>query len=234
VFAELLNIFFPPVCPVCEDAVADGLFCKACTEGLYSQKILGPICDVCGVPFVSASSPDHTCGVCLVQKTPFVSFRSALIYNGAVVEAIHSFKYGGKVILGRPLGRLLAESINLPVTPDLIIPVPLHKKRLRMRGFNQSLLLAREVSRRLKVKTDYTNLKRLKNTAQQVNLRAKERLDNVKGAFALKRPGDIAGKTALLIDDVYTTGATIRECSKALKKAGAKVYAATLARTVYM
>ncbi|MEK7773895.1 MAG: double zinc ribbon domain-containing protein, partial [Deltaproteobacteria bacterium] len=140
-FAELLNIFFPPVCPLCEGGVTDGLFCRACDERLSSQKILGPACGVCGAPFVSAASPDHTCGRCLTLKTPFVGSRSALAYNGAVVEAIHSFKYGGKVILGRPLGLLLAESINLPITPGLVMPVPLHKKRLRMRGFNQSLLL---------------------------------------------------------------------------------------------
>lgn len=230
--AELLDIFFPPVCPLCEGGIAEGLFCEACDEGLSSQKILGPKCVVCGIPFVSASSPDHICGVCQTQKMPFVSSRSALAYNGAVVEAIHSFKYGGKVILGRPLGRLLAGTISLPFTPQAVIPVPLHKKRLRKRGFNQALLLAREVARHLGARVDYTNLRRLRDTAQQVKLKTEARKENVKGAFALKRPGDVKGRAVLLIDDVYTTGATIMECSKVLKKAGALVHALTLARTV--
>lgn len=230
--AELLNIFFPPVCPLCEGGIAEGLFCGACARGLSSQKILGPKCNVCGVPFVSASSPDHACGVCQTRKMPFVSSRSALAYNGAVVEAVHGFKYGGKVILGRPLGRLLAESISLPFAPHAVIPVPLHKKRLRARGFNQSLLLAREVSMRLGARVDYTNLRRIRDTAQQVKLKTEERRENVKGAFILERPGDVEGRAVLLIDDVYTTGATIIECSKVLKKAGAEVHAVTLARTV--
>lgn len=230
--AELLDIFFPPVCPLCEGSIAEGLFCEACAGGLSSQKILGPKCVVCGTPFVSASSPDHICGVCQTQKMPFISSRSALAYNGAVVDAVHSFKYCGKVILGRPLGRLLAGTINLPLAPQAVIPVPLHKKRLRERGFNQALLLAREVARHLGARVDYTNLKRLKNTAQQVQLKTEERRENVKGAFILERPGEVEGRTVLLIDDVYTTGATIMECAKVLKKAGASVHAITLARTV--
>ncbi len=164
---------------------------------------------------------------------PFTLARSVYTYASEILTAVHRFKYGGKIILARPLGQLLAEAaVRLDVRPDIIVPVPLHKRRLRTRGFNQSLLLATEVSRRIDASLDYLSLQRLVPTKPQITLKAGARERNVAGAFNVKDPGVFRGKQVLLIDDVFTTGATIKECSKALKKAGAEVFALTLAMAV--
>jgi ComF family protein len=110
--------------------------------------------------------------------------------------------------------------------------VPLHRQRLRQRGFNQSLLLARVIGSGLSIKVDFTSLQRTRVTEPQVNLSSEEREGNVKGAFTVKDPSAFRGKRVLLVDDVLTTGATITECGKALKASGAEVFALTLARTV--
>lgn len=164
---------------------------------------------------------------------PFTLARSVYTYEGDILTAVHRFKYGGKIILARPLGQLLAEAaVGLDVRPDIIVPVPLHKRRLRTRGFNQSLLLANEVSRRVDAGLDYLNLRRVIPTKPQISLKAKARERNVAGAFRVEDPVMFKGKKVLLIDDVFTTGATIKACAKALKKAGAEVFALTLARAV--
>jgi len=118
------------------------------------------------------------------------------------------------------------------IKPDVIIPVPLHVKRLKMRGFNQSLLLARGIRKRLGVRLDYTSLKRVAPTKPQAGLKSADRQANVSGAFTLSNPSVFKYTRVLLVDDVYTTGATAAECSRVLKKAGAEVYVVTLARAV--
>jgi len=171
---------------------------------------------------------------------PFSSARSIGVYEGALLDAIHRFKYNGKTSLAKPLVTIMDRSITsnkiagLSVhSCDLIVPVPLHKTRLKERGFNQSLLLARELARLYNLSMDYLNLKRIRATDHQVNLKGKDRLINVKGAFAVEDKVAFKDKKVLLIDDVYTTGATIVECSKVLKRAGAKnVDVLTLARVV--
>lgn len=164
--------------------------------------------------------------------------RSIAEYNGVLLEAIHKLKYNGKTSLAKPLGLMMAEKLSSALSPhssvltfDLIVPIPLHKKRLKERGFNQSLLLAREVAKRHHIKMDYLNFKRVRFTEPQINLKGDERLKNVRGAFLVKDARVFKKMRILLIDDVYTTGATVMECSKVLKKAGAKdVYVLTLAR----
>lgn len=229
--SSLLDIIFPPVCPLCEDGLADGLLCQNCRASFDDTRITGPVCKTCGIPFQGAGE-DHLCGECLTGKIPFIEARSIFKYEGAVAEAVQRFKYAGKDILGAPLGKMLAAGSLFSERIDIIIPVPLHKRRLRMRGFNQSLLLAKEAGRTLSVKVDYLNLKRIRHTEQQTRLKPEEREKNVSGAFALKDPEKVKAKNILLIDDVYTTGATIRECSKVLKKAGANPFILTLARAV--
>ncbi len=231
---SLLDILFPPVCPLCEEDIQlDSLcLCTGCLNSLSIFKIKKPACTVCGLPFASDAGQDRPCGNCLSKGPPFIEARSAFIYEEAVLQAIHAFKYKGKVTLAPALGRLAAEASVFSANPGLVVPVPLHKKRLKERGFNQSLLLAREISKSFSVPLDYSNLIRAKATEQQVNLSAEERKRNVAGAFEVKDRGAFKGKRVLLVDDVYTTGATIRECSKALKGAGAKVFVITLARAI--
>jgi ComF family protein len=147
---------------------------------------------------------------------------------------VHKFKYGRKVSLGKPLGRLMArgcEEFLSALRADLIVPVPLHPKRLRWRGFNQSVLLARQVSRAYATPMDLFVLARCRETPPQTQLSEEERRKNMRGAFAVNARTSIKEKTILLVDDVYTSGATVNECSRALRRAGAKgVYVLTLAR----
>jgi competence protein ComFC len=149
---------------------------------------------------------------------------------------LQKFKYGRKVSLGKPLGRLMARGCQefLEASQiDLILPVPLHSKRLRWRGFNQSLLLARQVSRMYEAPVDPFLLYRNRETPPQTQLTEEERRKNVRGAFAINAGRTLKDRRVLLVDDVYTSGATVNECSRVLVRAGAReVYVLTLARTV--
>ncbi|TAN60371.1 ComF family protein [bacterium] len=229
----LLDIFFPSVCAVCEKDIAEGPLCETCSVAFDSKKIRSPLCLKCGDPFISIEGSDRTCGKCLTAKIPFNVARSGFIYDGAVAESIHRFKYNGKVILAYPLGALMASCAEaLQLKPDVVVPVPLHIERLKARGFNQSLMLAKILAKRLGVKTDCSNLKRTRPTLPQIGLKHEERAENVAGAFKVINSLAFKNKNILLIDDVLTTGATIRECAKTLKKAGAEVNILTLARAV--
>lgn len=230
---SLLDIIFPDVCPFCEEREQQGLLCKPCNAELDSLRITGPICIVCGLPFASQAASDHTCGKCLKQPMPFVEARSVFKYSGNLREAIHSFKYSQRFILARPFGRMLSDSAaSFSGKPDIAVPVPLHKKRLRTRGFNQSLLLARVISKSLSIGLDYLTLRRTRETAPQIELSTDERQKNVAGAFEVENPSAFKGRNVLLVDDVFTTGATVKECAKVLKKAGASVRVLTLARAI--
>lgn len=229
----LLDIFFPRICAVCEKDIADGPLCGTCHTAFCSKEIRSPLCVKCGDPFISKEGTDRACGKCLTIKVPFNLARSSFVYDGAVAESIHRLKYTGKVILAYPLGALMASCAEvLPIKPDVVVPVPLHIERLKARGFNQSLMLAKIVAKRLGVKTDCSNLKRIRPTLPQIGLKHDERAENVAGAFKVIDSLVFKNKKILLIDDVFTTGATIKECAKTLKKAGAIVNILTLARAV--
>jgi ComF family protein len=154
-------------------------------------------------------------------------------FEGSLREAVHQFKYRPCRALGRPLGQWMADTIRLTAEIDVVMPVPLHVKRLRQRGFNQALLLADCISKKHRIPLSCDNLLRVKPTLPQVELNEKERIKNVAGAFALRQTGFVLEKRVLLIDDVFTTGATMNECSVVLKDAGAtQVTALTLARAI--
>lgn len=236
-----IDILFPPVCPLCEKGMAGAVFCKDCDAALASSRITGAVCIVCGAPFAAKTGQAHACGECLLEAPPFVRARSAFIYEGAALDAVHAFKYNGRVQLAVGLGRLAASAISLEAAPrpgrecfsrGVVVPVPLHLRRLRERGFNQSLLIAREVAATLGMEVDYRSLRRTRYTEKQTGLTAAERRKNVVGAFEAARPERVCGKSVLLVDDVFTTGTTARECAKVLKAAGAVVSVLTLARAV--
>jgi ComF family protein len=149
---------------------------------------------------------------------------------------VQKFKYGRKVSLGKPLGRLMAqgcEEFLRECQADLIVPVPLHPRRLRWRGFNQSLLLSRQVSRRYNVPVEPFALYRARETVPQTELTEDERRKNVRGAFAINAGKSMKGRSVLLVDDVYTSGATVNECSRVLIRGGAReVTILTLARAI--
>ncbi len=172
----------------------------------------------------------------MTKKQYFTMARACCIYEGTLEEAIHRWKYQEKTYLSSIFGKWMADifpSYWESKMIDLLIPVPLHKKRLRERGFNQSLLLVKELSHRLGIPYQERILRKIRTTTPQVNLSGRERERAVKGVFNILRGEELKGKRVLLVDDVYTTGATVNECSKVLMREGAKrVDVFTLARAV--
>ncbi|MBI4848627.1 MAG: ComF family protein [Nitrospirae bacterium] len=189
----------------------------------------GPLCRRCGKPLVSEESA--TCGECIQDEPAFVYARSFGLYEGALKKAINFLKFYGIKRLSKPLSDIITQ-IKLPQV-DAVVPVPLHEKRLRQREFNQSALLAKYLAESLGTDVVVNCLVKIRDTRPQVGLSSQERRKNLRKAFDIKQRELINGKNIMLVDDVVTTGATVRECSKVLKKAGAKnIYAITLAHGV--
>jgi len=192
------------------------------------------MCTICGTPFVSETQEDHLCEDCLRKRPFYEATRAPYYYRGSIMTAIHRFKYGPKSLLGDSLGPLLARFAETWLHGSrniLTMPVPLHPKRLRQRGFNQSLFLARHVAKRLHTELDFISLRRVRYTSPQTGLKKEERRKNVHGAFQLNNPENVKGKTVLLIDDVATTGNTLNECARILRKSGSdKVLGLVMAR----
>lgn len=194
-----------------------------------------PLCQVCGIPFVGIGT-DHLCGDCLKNPPSFDVARAGFVYEGHCRELIHAFKYQNKTHLRRPLALLARERLTEFVAsrcPDLIVPVPLHRKRLRSRGFNQAVLLGELLAYEWRLPLERQVLQRVRWTKPQINLSADDRRENVKGAFAVADSVAVAGKRVLILDDVLTTGSTVEECSRMLKRAGAvDVAVITVARAL--
>jgi ComF family protein len=232
----LIDFLFPPLCHVCRTFIPDAgalHICPACREEM--PMVGSPLCPVCGIPFLGAGE-DHPCEACLTDPPSFDAARAALLYEGPCRDLVHAFKYRNKTHLRRPLALLTMEGVSEFVAsraPDLIVPVPLHVRRLRSRGFNQAVLLGDLLAREWKLPLARRALRRIRWTEPQINLAAHERRDNVKGAFAVADPAAVAGKRVLLVDDVLTTGSTAEECSRVLKRAAAaEVTVITVARAV--
>ena len=231
-FNALLDVILPPICHICHSFIpnAERLhICPSCREQL--PLVSSPLCPICGIPFAGIGN-DHRCGACLTHQPHFDTARAPFLYEGAVRDLIHAFKYNRLTHLRHPLALLALEGLDECRDPHLIVPVPLHRSRLRQRGFNQAALLGSVLSRQLSLPMLPDALVRNRRTEPQIELSGAERRLNVKGAFSVKKPDLVAGKRILLLDDVMTTGSTMDECAKELKKAGAAmVIAATIART---
>jgi ComF family protein len=223
------------------------LLCNSCLIDYIP--IESPICSKCGFMFKSREGDDHVCGTCLESEKKFRIARACGVYDRSLMTMIYRFKYNGKIQLAGPLGRFLfavfvrhfCMDISGDNRVDFVIPVPLHISRFRKRGFNQAFLLVREWEKLvcnsniepwgMTVKKDM--LTRTKKTESQTGLNRKDRLANIRNAFVLNGSAKIEGKKILIVDDVYTTGATIDECTKVLLKGGAEsVDILTLARAV--
>ena len=216
--------------------------CSACLAG-YSP-VESPICIRCGIMFKSREGNDHLCENCIKDPNGFKVSRAPGIYERTLMKAIHGFKYRGKIQLAKPLGMLLFAALirywDIKKI-DLIIPVPLHLRRLRTRGFNQAYLLVRKWKQlATKLSIDMSDiaierdmLVRNRRTEPQTGMGRKMRLKNIKNAFEVSDSSGISGKRILLVDDVFTTGATANECAKTLINNGAKrVDVLTLARAM--
>jgi ComF family protein len=229
--ASLLEFFLPRMCLFCGVPVGETAAVAVCPEcEARIEWVASPLCSCCGRVFESRDGADRVCGYCQTDLPPFARARAAVLYDGPVTQTITRFKFSRQLALLPVMQHWLQQPLclELVAAADLLAPVPLHPKRIKHRGFNQSLLLAQAfpgapVAREALVRT--------KHTAPQVGLNPKEREKNVKGAFAVPDPAQVKGKSVLLIDDLYTTGSTVKECARVLRRAGAsRVEVLTVAR----
>ncbi len=231
----LLDLALPPRCHLCRSyipAAGPIHLCPACRDGL--MLVPSPRCTVCGRPFAGAGG-DHPCGACLRQPPPWETARAAFLYDGGCRDLIQAFKYRNRYHLRRPLALLTAELLfpyAAASRADRLLAVPLHPRRLRQRGFNQALLLAETLSREWQLPLLRQGLRRTRQTTAQTTLTAAERTANLRNAFSVPDPAAVNGRRLLLVDDVFTTGATLTECARVLRAAGAAaVCCVTVART---
>jgi len=216
-----LCLLFPSACPCCNAVTGDDLqpLCEACFAQL--KFIKSPYCSCCGRTF-SSGGENHLCGVCLTSSWAFDRARFLFFYEKIIAKLIHDLKYSGKT-QGISTFKWLSEQSNVLGdldVPDFILPVPLHIKRLRKRGFNQALVLAKLLFPNEKRKIRHNILLRRTDTRAQAGLSGVERRENLKNAFVIDRVSELIGKKVLILDDVFTTGSTVNECAKVLKAAG--------------
>ncbi len=226
----LLDLLYPPSCVLCERPLADGrALCGACAASL--PRLERPCCETCGQPYEGRIDAVFDCPNCGDMRFAFRFARPALRRDERTLEIIHRLKYRREIHLAGELGRLAMAAFEDPRLARalkegwLLVPVPLHRKRLRWRHFNQAEEIARALGREAGLPV-LDGLKRLRSTSTQTALGRRQRLVNLRGAFALTRAGrrGLCGKPAgvLLIDDVLTTGSTAHECARTLRRAGVR------------
>ncbi len=229
----LLDLVYPRSCAGCGgdvDGGSDHLCWDCLAKVTYVQP---PYCAVCGDPVDGRIDDAFTCYVCSSARPHFDLARSAVRYTGVLQNALRAFKYREALWMRTDLARVMEACVAAHYDPDridLVTFVPLYPARQRERGYNQSELLARALARRLR-KPLKRCLARIRPTRTQTNLTAPARATNVKDAFRPRRARGFAGRRVLLVDDVMTTGATVNECARMLKRGGAEqVYVVTVAR----
>ncbi|HHY70344.1 MAG TPA: ComF family protein [Thermoanaerobacterales bacterium] len=226
-----LDLLFPskPYCLLCGNKLIEieTIVCETCKNKILP--LTEPLCKKCGKPL---RKRDSFCYDCQREQHAFIQARSYGYYDTTLKQLIHEFKYCGKRELAEVLGNMMFHVLKQLPWPDFnyLVPLPLHKKRQRERGFNQAYLLTKVLAKKSKIPI-FQGLIRTKSTEHQTLLDKSFRKRNLKGAFKVLQNSKIYGKTVLLVDDVYTTGTTAGECSKSLLEAGAKsVYVLTCAR----
>jgi ComF family protein len=221
------EVFFPAVCHFCTETLdlpTDSCLCSKCLNSI--QKIPEPFCGQCGLPLPGLSKKDgaRICGKCLSSPPAYTRARCAALHEGLLRDAVLSFKFGKRLHLAKSLSALLFECFQWHFQEsdfDLIVPIPIHRRRLRSRGFNQSLLLAHRLSGHTGIEVARDLLRKTVNSPPQVRLGRNKRIANIKGSFGISDPRRLSGSRILLIDDVITTGATIGEAAKTLIRAKA-------------
>jgi len=228
--AGFVDLLFPPKCLVC-GAHGSVDICEICKQGFANLE--PPFCQRCGV---TTDGRREFCDDCHSGAGwYFAQARAAGHFSGPLRQAVLALKYREKRRLGGPLGAYLAAYLSSKpfdsIVPDIIVPVPLHRSKLRDRGFNQAQLIAQEVSKAISIPMAENILKRNRRTQPQAGLYAEARIANIRDAFSAARSPQIDGKTVLLVDDVITTMHTIDEAARVLVDAGAKsVLAVSVAR----
>ncbi len=213
-----LDLILPPRCPGCRTIVdEDGRFCGDCWTELAF--ITDPMCATCGLPFETDAGAGSVCGECAGAKRPYDRARSALRYQGTAVPVLLGFKHGARTHLAKLMAAQMAR--HLPASgADLIVPVPLDRRRLAKRGYNQAGLLARALSKHGGIAVGIDTLIRVKPTQSTAGVSRAGRFRAAKGAFRVNRALPEQARV-VLVDDVMTTGATVESAARALKKAGA-------------
>jgi len=225
----LLDLALPPRCHICHSPLPEAKelhICMQCQAAL--PLLMAPICSTCGIP-LDGAGPNHPCGRCISTPPPYQAARAALRYEGSCRDLLHTFKYHYKSHLRRPLGLLTADLLRVfaaEQNPDFLLPVPLHVSRLRMRGFNQAVLLGEILSQQWQIPLLRQGLIRIRPTPPQIELSRAERATNLIGAFTVTHISDIAGRHIMLVDDVFTTGSTLAACASALLQAGCRTVSA--------
>lgn len=223
----VLDLLFPPRCEICS-TLQEPVVCATCRRGF--TPVSDPICRHCGMPLDPLAKTDGCCVECREALPLFDLARSAGYYDGPLRRAVHLLKYSMVRALAIPLGNYMCEQLALPFPLDCLCPVPLHPSRERMRGFNQSRLLADCLAQHWDLPVETQLLARTRQTTPQMLLSRAQRLEMVRGIFTAGISP--SGRSIGLIDDVCTTGATLRECSRVLRQAGAaRILVLTLART---
>lgn len=222
---EFIKWLYPDKCASCGnlmDIHKNEWLCRNCKDAF--TEISGPVCKKCGA--------FHCC--CPKGESFYFNKNiSFFLYDETMRKAIHDFKYGKKLSQGRALGKLMADSLiksNIDLKDyDYILPVPIHRERLRERGFNQSEILAMEISEKTKIPLNTKIVKRIKDTIPQSTLSYEGRVRNVKNSFKISKANYVCNRNIILIDDIFTTGSTLDAVSKALKEKGAsKILSLTL------
>lgn len=221
-YKMILDFALPPRCPICGITVQeDHRFCLSCWQDL---KFLNqPWCSLCGAPFAFDRGENECCAHCLVDPPDHDGVRAAVVYDDMSALVAMRLKYGNRLGLAELIAKQLARFDN-EIAPDaLIIPVPLHRSRLWRRGFNQSVLIADGILRRTQAEQANRILVRTTATPPLRSASARQRQKLVRGAFGIAKgcSGRIEGREIILVDDIYTSGATANACAKTLKAAGA-------------
>ena len=228
-----VSLLYPPVCTLCGGKTrASEYLCERCEA--KATPIVAPFCQQCSEPFEGAIATAFTCANCTHRTIYFDAAVAAYRGRGIVRQIIHDFKYGRQIHLRHLVARWLYAAFDDERLRgrefDMIVPVPLHPARQRERGFNQANLLAELLTAQISIPSKPV-LKRVRYTTTQTALDRAERMENLHNAFRLRRNANVRGLRVLLIDDVLTTGSTLSECARILKRSGAiSVHAATAAR----
>ena len=243
----LFATFFPSDCRLCGAPLINISRLPVCGECLAEIRPSEEgVCSVCGERLVShhafaRENEEPVCGLCRRLSPPFEKAAAYGSYDGGLHELIHLLKYEQVRPAANVLGRMLAEVIaglqtGMTADPILVVPIPLHAKKLRQRGFNQSELVARAALKLLgddRYVLREEMLRRTRETKSQNGLTSHQRRENIRGAFAVTKAQELAGREVLLVDDVFTTGTTASECARILRRAGAaRIWVATVARTL--
>lgn len=237
-FGGLLNLIYPPACLICNTKLLDVQqqnlsICEGCLSKI--KKNQPPYCIKCGRSLRGLTDNVETCWECTGRDFDYERSWSCTLYEGLTKEALHLLKYSGKLSLSNLFCSLLVQFLE--ENPEVLngieatLAVPLHNVKFRERGFNQAHILSSAVVKKFGLKDLSYCLKRAVATRPQSELDKKERFDNIKGTFEVTAPLLISGKNLLMVDDLFTTGATLNECAKVLRKAGAKkIHCLTFAR----